>query len=555
MMSRCDSPSSVHVVQHRPPVHTIAPCRASWRVDRCSATSCSLAVVLALGLGSGCSDDVDVIAPAQLAEACGQPGALRILEFEADVEPQGVRIEQHGIRLLVGVGRDDEAPGEIGSRFVWDHWSVGLCGESPFLAVEDASNYTSFEHRLEPTTILACSRADETLVLVDLTGVHTPRPIGPANECEFLVDGDNAVLAISGEGLAGDLVRTVIPDDPWSGSIQGTVIAQNILPAPIHAGRLGLRAVLTVRDEGFWAINADNELIFVDRNTNAVEVVAAQTARHYVSPDARYALVASVPDAPGGPEPIYTAVRLLDLASGDEFDLGASIDVSRSLHEGALWTMSEFGVVTLAEFGKLDVRYYSLADGIQTIPFGQELLTLGKPVRVLDDARILFEVGEYGVNALATYNTQSGTIKALWSGGAYSFRRDETFALAGLGSPGSVIRIDFDGGTEKLADSMGRFGLGPYQMLLGDDASFNEDQGRLMVAWPGSSEQQLLAVGVMRGAWSMLDWTVDDQGQPREGPLDSVTVTYVSNSGWPERRGVWRVDLAIPQDVSSQGPP
>jgi hypothetical protein len=167
---------------------------------------------------------------AALADVCGQPGALRVLDTGPALHLQR-RPVRAGDRVVLLVGArspaaadftnlDDGAPAEA--------WATGPCGESPVRVAADVA--TVFSHERWPDQAFACAADDaRDLLRLDLTGAAAPELL-LAGGCLATTWTDHGLLVV--EPRDGDLGALVL--HPYPPALGGPGGAPEVLLEPIR---------------------------------------------------------------------------------------------------------------------------------------------------------------------------------------------------------------------------------------------------------------------------------------------------------------------------------
>ncbi|MCA9690557.1 MAG: hypothetical protein R3A51_06305 [Nannocystaceae bacterium] len=271
------------------------------------------AVGLSIGLGLACGDDV---VTAELAEVCGQPSPLRLLELGADELPLAIQAIDDRIYYVVGPrerGDDFGAPG------TWDEgpatatvYSTGRCGEDRVEIARDV--WRVFTDERMPGLLLGCSGTHEhgalnegfNLVALDPAGVEPPRLLIPGACSLDWTDYGVVVEEEYDEHVARVLLYPYV-DGLDAAPITPIVLLESVQSGP-QWGTVEPRAAEVL------AVDLDGQLVRVDLSDGSLSILEVGVHSFMLSVSGRY--VQWFPPPPAADDDAATPVHLLDREAG-----------------------------------------------------------------------------------------------------------------------------------------------------------------------------------------------------------------------------------------------
>lgn len=238
-------------------------CRSSVIVVT-GALACGGCHDVAVGSGQSESESEQDPEP-EFEPLCGQAAPLRILPLDPTEGPRAVSSLAFGERYLIKLHQ--QVPLGDPRR---DVWSVGHCGEDPFLLAADIHSALQVYERYSDV-VFGCSEDEGALLALDPTGVHPPHPTFALHRCYALENGGmqrtpEGLLTVLGTDSTGPLVLQRWPEDPFTEVAEQIVIHDEVKRASDR--------VLKVDDDEILTVTAAHELVSIALDDFEITIIA-----------------------------------------------------------------------------------------------------------------------------------------------------------------------------------------------------------------------------------------------------------------------------------------
>lgn len=479
--------------------------------------SVSLALILVCG---ACQDETTGPVAGDFDQLCGKTEPVRLLALDPDQRPDIIQSLVLGDRYLVQLSNTHDSGGRIS-----DVWSVGRCGEDPFLLAEQVDNHLKF-YEPYPDITFGCRRdQDSALLALDPTGARASNVTFATQGCHALPTPEG-LLTILGDQETGPLVLQRWPDDPFTETAEQVVLLDDVKHRPFPYPRLGSSEdeVLGATATEAFAVTAADELVAVALDSLAVEILATGVREFQHDSSGRWLVWQGVELSNDDPDRLEGPMFLLDRESGEVTELG----------ESALW-YTRGGTMLLESLG---LFHYSLGDpyyeGVHRYLRLPDLESLDlptgfQPTRIIDETRVLMNSSQDSVTSYVVVDITTGEPTTLYSRphSQWGFHVGSEGLTALSGNGEELVRISYSGESKVLAPHVfGSYDVVSDGRVLTPFAQTSDLISELVIVDPDTHEQMYIDTHVYHASTLIHE----------EAPGEIIVSYQVVDDG---RHGIW----------------